>query len=133
MKASHLSIAMAIAAALCPPAMAQHGSAGPQPHVVQLDKDARESADVFNGPPETVSVLSGYMVLAPGDSVAKHSTGTYEEVVIVLSGSGEMRVTGGGTFGLKPCAVAYCPPLTEHAVVNTGPDTLRYIWVAAKK
>ena len=75
---------------------------------------------------------SGYMVLAHSKSVGKHSTRGYEEAVIVLSGSGEMRITDGPTFTLKPYTVAYCPPLTEHDVVNTGADTLRYIWLVAK-
>ena len=75
---------------------------------------------------------SGYMVLAPSKSAGKHSTKTYEEAIIVLSGFGEMRMTGKSTLNLRPYSVAYCPPMTEHDVINTGSDTLRYIWLAAK-
>jgi outer membrane receptor protein involved in Fe transport len=50
----------------------------------------------------------------------------------LLSGAGEMRITGGPAFLLQPYSVAYCPPLTEHDVINTGSDTLRYIWLVAK-
>jgi quercetin dioxygenase-like cupin family protein len=75
---------------------------------------------------------SGYMILAPSKSVGKHSTKGYEEAVIVLAGKGEMRITGGPTLHLRGYSIAYCPPMTEHDVVNTGPDTLRYIWLVAK-
>jgi len=113
-------------------AKGQPGISQPTPRLIQLNQAALTSSAVFNGPPETVIMLSGYMVLAPSTSAGKHSTKGYEEAVIVLSGSGEMRIAGGSTFNLKPYAVAYCPPLTEHDVINTGSDTLRYIWVVAK-
>ncbi len=77
-------------------------------------------------------MFSGYMVLPPSKSVGKHSTKSYEEAVIVLSGTGEMRITDGPTFKLRPYTIAYCPPLTEHDVTNNGGDTLRYIWLVAK-
>jgi quercetin dioxygenase-like cupin family protein len=75
---------------------------------------------------------SGYMVLAPSRSVGKHSTRANEEAVIVLTGKAEMRITGGPTLQLRGYSIAYCPPMTEHDVVNTGADTLRYIWLVAK-
>ena len=75
---------------------------------------------------------SGYMVLAPSRSVGKHSTRGNEEAVIVLQGTGEMRLTGGKKIVLTSWSIAYCPPFTEHDVVNTGADTLRYIWLVAK-
>lgn len=104
----------------------------PKPHLIVLNPSAAESTDVFKGPPETVTMRSGLMVLAPSKSVGKHSTHTYEEAVIVLAGTGEMRITGGPTFKLKPYCVAYCPPRTEHDVINTGSETLRYIWLVAR-
>ena len=131
-RTSNLSIAFALGIALASPALAQTGLRKPVPRLIQLNQAAVESSDVFKGPPETVTMHSGYMVLAPSKSVGKHSTKSYEEAVIVLSGSGEMRITGGTTFNLKPYTVAYCPPLTEHDVINTGSDTLRYIWLVAK-
>jgi mannose-6-phosphate isomerase-like protein (cupin superfamily) len=72
------------------------------------------------------------VVLAPAKSVGKHSTKSYEEVVIVLAGTGEMRITGGKTMKLRPDVVAYCPPKTEHDVVNTGSVSLRYLYIVAK-
>jgi quercetin dioxygenase-like cupin family protein len=126
------SIALVFCIVFVSSAIGQTGTSEPRPRLIQLNQIAVKSSDVFNGPPETVSMLSGYMVLPPSKSVGKHSTKSYEEAVIVLSGSGEMRITGGTTFNLKPYTVAYCPPLTEHDVINTGSDTLRYIWLVAK-
>jgi len=104
----------------------------PKPHLIVLNPSAAESTDVFKGPPETVTMRSGMMVLAPSKSVGKHSTRTFEEAVIVLAGTGEMRISGGEIFKLKPYCIAYCPPATEHDVINTGSDTLRYVWLVAK-
>jgi mannose-6-phosphate isomerase-like protein (cupin superfamily) len=75
---------------------------------------------------------SGYVVLAPLKSVGKHTTGCSEEALITIAGTGEMRIVNGPTLWLKQYSVAYFPPVTEHDVINTGTDTLRYIWLAAK-
>ena len=117
--------------ALTSSALAQSGKSTPKPHVIQLDSGAVDSMDIFKGSPETVTMRSGYMVLAPSKSVGKHSTRHYEEAVIVFSGSGEMRIVNGPTLKLRRYCVAYCPPNTEHDVINTGKDTLRYIWLVA--
>jgi mannose-6-phosphate isomerase-like protein (cupin superfamily) len=100
--------------------------------VIALDASAIQPIDVFKGPPETYTMRSGYMILGPSRSVGKHSTRGNEEALIVLAGTGEMRITGGKSFPLRAYVVAYCPPFTEHDVVNTGQDTLRYIWLVAK-
>jgi quercetin dioxygenase-like cupin family protein len=104
----------------------------PTPHGISLDPAAQKSVDLFQGPPETVTMRSGYVVLAPGQSVGKHSTRGYEESVTILAGTGEMRITGGETLKLRRFSVGYCPPQTEHDVFNTGTDTLRYIWLVAR-
>jgi len=64
--------------------------------------------------------------------VGRHSTGANEETLVILEGQGEMRITGGATLRLNGNVVAYCPPNTEHDVINTGADILRYIYVVAK-
>jgi quercetin dioxygenase-like cupin family protein len=104
----------------------------PQPHAVELKADKSDYQKVLGGPPQTVSMESGLVVLAPSKSVGKHSTKSYEEAVVVLAGNGEMRITGGTTLQLKPNVVAYCPPMTEHDVVNTGSGPLRYLFIVAK-
>lgn len=104
----------------------------PKPRLVELNPTASEYIHILNGPPETITMRSGLVVLLPAKSVGRHSTGTFEEAVIVFAGVGEMRITGGPTFKLKPSVVAYCPPFTEHDVINTGDKPLRYLYIVAK-
>ena len=113
-------------------ASAQLHDSKAKPFVVELNGESVDYQKVLAGPPQTVSMESGLVILAPAKSVGKHSTKSYEEAVIVLAGTGEMRVTNGQTLKLKPNVVAYCPPLTEHDVVNTGLIPLRYLYVVAK-
>jgi mannose-6-phosphate isomerase-like protein (cupin superfamily) len=103
----------------------------PHPVVVCLDPAAKDYARVLGGPPATHSMRSGYVVLAPGKAVGKHSTEGYEEVVVVFEGHGRMVTTGGPELPLAPRTVAYCPSHTEHDVMNTGTEPLRYLYVVA--
>ena len=116
----------------CGQATAQSKRLKQQACVVQLNDSTSEYQKVLSGPPQTVSMESGVVVLAPSQSVGKHSTKNYEEAVIVFSGAGEMRIAGGPTLSLKTHSVAYCPPNSEHDVVNTGSEPLRYLYIAAK-
>jgi len=113
-------------------AYAQKKAVKPSPKLISLDPSAQKSMHVLNGSPETVSMRSGYVVLAPTQSVGQHSTKDNEEALVILSGNGEMRMVGGPTLQLHPYSVAYCPPYTQHNVFNTGSDTLRYIYLVAK-
>jgi quercetin dioxygenase-like cupin family protein len=98
---------------------------------VVLDPEASEYVRVLGGPPTTVTMRSGYVVLAPGKSMDKHSTEGYEEAVVVLEGKGVMVATQGDSLSLVKWSVAYCPPQTEHSVTNTGTEPLRYVYVVA--
>jgi len=77
-------------------------------------------------------MCSGLVSLKPGRSVGAHSTKGYEEIVIVLEGSGKVEIKGQKPFMVKPGIAVYNPPQTEHNVVNTGKKVLRYIYVVAK-
>ncbi len=101
------------------------------PKVVRLDRTATEYQRILGGPPESVTMRSGYVVLMPQQSVGRHNTGSYEELVIVLDGEGEMLLGDGSSLKLGPNSVAYCPPATEHDVRNTGSMPLRYVYVVA--
>ena len=101
------------------------------PRVLRIDPSAVEYTRLLGGPPDTVTMRSGSVVLLPGQSVGKHNTGEYEEVIVVLAGAGEMRISGGSDLKLDRHSVAYCPPATEHDVVNTGTEPLRYVYVVA--
>jgi quercetin dioxygenase-like cupin family protein len=111
---------------------AQNSPQKPEAKLITLDRASSGPVKIFNGPPETVTMRSGYMVLAPLQSVGKHSTKDNEEAIVVLAGTGEMKIIGDSTLLLRPFCVAYCPPNTEHDVVNIGTDTLRYIYIVAK-
>lgn len=100
--------------------------------VIQINPVATDGAPLLGGPPETVTMRSGSVVLLPSKNVGEHSTGDYEEALVVFSGSGEMRMAGGTILNLKPYVVAYCPPDTKHDVFNTGSEPLRYVYLVAR-
>lgn len=103
----------------------------PEPKLIQLDLDTKEYMRILGGPPETVTMHSGLVVLESGKSVGKHNTENYEEVLVVLEGAGEMKITGGPTLELRDGSIAYCPPRTEHDVICTGSAKLKYVYVVA--
>ena len=103
----------------------------PRPKVVVLDNAGKDYLRVLGGPPETVTMKSGLVVLAPGKSVGKHTTGQHEELLIILSGKGEMTFGDGSKLPVEATHALYCPPETEHNVTNTGTGELRYVYVVA--
>ena len=72
----------------------------PRAKTIQLDTDGKHSLQILVGPPETVTMKSGLVVLVPSKSVGKHSTGQHEELLVVLEGSGEMTFGDGSVFDL---------------------------------
>lgn len=108
------------------------GPPPPRPRVIVLDEGGKGYLRVLGGPPETASMRSGLVVLAPGAAVGKHSTAEFEELLVVLAGSGEMRLAGGETLPVVAGTALYCPAGREHDVVNTGSGPLRYVYVVAK-
>ncbi len=106
--------------------------ASPRAKVIRLDPQGKDYLRVLGGPPETFTMRSGLVVLAPGKSMDKHSTERFEELVVVLEGEGEMRLASGETLKLEAGCAAYCPPQTEHDVRNIGSKTLRYIYIVAE-
>jgi mannose-6-phosphate isomerase-like protein (cupin superfamily) len=103
----------------------------PSPKVVKLDSGGKDYLQVLGGPPESVTMRSGLVVLAPNKSVGKHSTKQNEEVLVVLEGQGEMIFKDGSKLDVKANHALYCPPETEHDVRNTGNSILRYVYVVA--
>jgi mannose-6-phosphate isomerase-like protein (cupin superfamily) len=104
----------------------------PKAKKVELEMSGTAYVRILGGPPESVTMRSGYVVLLPSQSVGRHSTEACEEMVVVLGGEGEMLFGDGSVMGLKPHAVVYCPPETEHDVRNTGGSPLRYIYMVAR-
>jgi mannose-6-phosphate isomerase-like protein (cupin superfamily) len=81
---------------------------------------------------DSVSMRSGFVRLFSGESVGLHSTGANEELVIPLSGTGELRSPGFETLPIHYGCVLYNPPNTPHDVVNMGEEPLCYIYVVVK-
>lgn len=111
---------------------AQKSATQPEARVIKADVQGKDHLRLLDGPPETFSLRSGAVALQPGKTVGKHSTETFEELVVVLEGEGAMLLNEGKELPLKVGTVAYCPPDIEHDVKNTGSAVLRYIYVVAK-
>jgi quercetin dioxygenase-like cupin family protein len=79
-----------------------------------------------------MTMRSGLVALAPGTAVGKHSTSGNEELLVVLEGQGQFRITDGPVLPVVGGSALYCPPGTEHDVINTGEGTLRYVYVVAR-
>jgi len=101
------------------------------PRVIELDAYGGGYVPLLQGPPTSAGMRSGHVTLEPNASVGRHSTGTHEELLVVLAGTGLMKCAGHAPMELKaPCA-AYCPPATEHDIANNGREPLRYVYVVA--
>jgi mannose-6-phosphate isomerase-like protein (cupin superfamily) len=103
----------------------------PHAKVIPLDNAGQREQQLLGGPPETVTMRSGLIVLQPGQSVGKHGTGQHEEELVVLEGQGRMIFHDGTHLDLAANHVLYCPPETEHDVRNTGTGVLRYVFIVA--
>ncbi len=114
------------------PAVGAAAGQQPQVKVISLDPGEQSYYLMLSGPPETKSMKSGLVTLAPGKSIGVHNTKTNEEMIIPLEGQGELRIAGHDPIVLKPGLVTYAPPHTEHDVVNTGGGRLRYIFIVAR-
>lgn len=102
----------------------------PAPRRVALSGAAR--TPIAGGPPESLAIRSGGVVLRPGERMAAHDSGSYEEVLVVLAGAGEFIVSDGPRPVPAPETAVYCPPDTRHELVNTGSAELRCVHVAAR-
>jgi mannose-6-phosphate isomerase-like protein (cupin superfamily) len=109
-------------------------ASAPRPRLksVALDPAAGPYQRLLGGPPETVTMRSGLVTLAPGRAVGLHSTGDREEALVVLEGAGRLTLAGGDALDLLPGCLAYCPPESEHDVLNVGPGPLRYVYITAQ-
>jgi len=105
--------------------------ARPHAKVIALEQPGSGVLPLLTGPPETVTMKSGYVVLEPGRSVGQHSTGHHEEMLVVLEGQGEMIFHDASKLAIRGNTALYCPPETEHDVVNTGQGMLRYVYIVS--
>ncbi|MCX7833036.1 MAG: cupin domain-containing protein [Ignavibacteria bacterium] len=75
---------------------------------------------------------SGRVYLNVGCNVGEHSTENYEELVIILKGSGEVENQFKERYQIKEGQVIYIPPNSSHNVYNTGSEPLIYIYIVTK-
>jgi len=107
------------------------GEEKPRAKVVKLDSAGKHDTLLLSGPPETVTMKSGLVILEPGQTVGKHSTGAHEEMLVILEGQGTMLFKDGAKLEVDTNRILYCPPDTEHDMMNTGTGALRYVYVVA--
>jgi len=100
--------------------------------LIFLPTPDQKYARLLGGPPESISMKSGCVLLSPGEAVGLHSSGENEEVIVPLSGSGLLIVTGMESIPVNPGCILYNPPHTQHDVINTGDQPLRYIYIVSK-
>lgn len=98
--------------------------------VIELNKNP-ENQKLLNGSPQTLGMRSGRVFLAPGQACGQHSTKEREELLVFLSGRGELIIAEQDHFEVGQGKVSYIPPQTEHDVKNIGNEPLIYVYCVA--
>ncbi len=103
----------------------------PKPDVLKqhLKKDS-EYQPLVEGNKQSVSLESGRVTILRGNKGERHSTKSYEEILIVLRGKGSIDVEG-TIYPLEEGDTIYIPPQRFHQLRNERSDSLEYIYVAA--
>jgi mannose-6-phosphate isomerase-like protein (cupin superfamily) len=104
----------------------------PRARTLDLRAGAGDRRTLLAGPPQTAGMRSGVVVLGAGESVGRHSTGSREELIVVLEGRGEVQAEGSAALAVEVGTAAYVPPATAHDVANRGEAPLRYVYVVAE-
>lgn len=90
-----------------------------------------ENQKLLNDKPQTCGMRSGRVYLSPGQACGLHSTKDREELLVFLSGQGELIIGQEDSFQVGKGKVSYIPPQTEHNVNNTGSEPLVYVYCVA--
>ena len=98
--------------------------------VVSLN-DKPEYQRVLEGRPQTCGMRSGRVYLKPGEACGQHSTKQHEELLVFLSGQGELQIGPNNRLAIGAGRTAYIPPQTLHDVRNTGTEPLSYVYCVA--
>ncbi len=86
---------------------------------------------LLTGRPQTCGMRAGRVRLAPGQSIGLHSTKGNEELLVFLSGSGVAQIGEDTRLQVGAGRVAYIPPQSSHDILNTGAETLVYVFCVA--
>jgi quercetin dioxygenase-like cupin family protein len=84
------------------------------------------------GKEQAATLRSGLVTLQPGQDVGPHNTESYEEMIIVLEGEGELETDLTGRIKIARGQIAFNPTNTQHNVINTGKTPMKYIYIIAK-
>jgi quercetin dioxygenase-like cupin family protein len=84
---------------------------------------------LLDGPPQTFGIRCGRVVLKPGEAAGEHTTGQYEEVLVILEGEGELWLKDFPSLAVEKGYLLYVPPQAVHDVRNTGTVELRYLYI----
>lgn len=103
-----------------------------KPKTVKLDLNNGNYQRLLKCGEEAEVMHSGFVTLQPGETVGKHSTENREEVLIVFEGQGKFILNDENELKLEYGYIAYCPPHTEHNVLNTGDAPLKYVFVVSR-
>jgi mannose-6-phosphate isomerase-like protein (cupin superfamily) len=90
-----------------------------------------ENQRILAGRPQTCGMRSGKVYLAPGKSCGRHSTKDREELLVFLSGRGELLIGENDRYQVGQGKVAYIPSQTAHDISNTGNEPLIYVYCVA--
>jgi quercetin dioxygenase-like cupin family protein len=71
---------------------------------------------------------SGYVLLKPGKEVGEHTTGSGEELIVIMDGVATVSC-GGKTRTVRAPATVFVPTHTIHNVRNNSKRLLRYVYV----
>jgi oxalate decarboxylase/phosphoglucose isomerase-like protein (cupin superfamily) len=102
--------------------------------IVQLN-DKPDYQRILEGKPQTCGMRSGRVFLESGKACGQHSTKDHEELLVFLSGQGELLIGDPAqavtSLQVEAGRLAYIPPRTLHDVHNTGNAPLVYIYCVA--
>ncbi|MCP4452500.1 MAG: cupin domain-containing protein [Planctomycetes bacterium] len=77
---------------------------------------------------QTHGMKAGRVYLEPNHDCHEHSTEAREEMLVFLSGQGQVLLRDQNPMAVGVGKVAYIPPHTLHNVQNTGEEPLEYIF-----
>jgi mannose-6-phosphate isomerase-like protein (cupin superfamily) len=93
----------------------------------EVERTGDREFRVLFGPGRGCAVATQFVGEIPPSRAPEHSH-PYDEVVLILSGTGVAHI-GGSRHPLEPGSCLHLPPGLLHCLENPGPDTLRVLGV----
>jgi mannose-6-phosphate isomerase-like protein (cupin superfamily) len=98
--------------------------------VIDLNENP-EYQKLLDGQLQTSGMRAGRVYLQPGQNCGEHSTKDHEELLVFLSGQGQLLIEQTKRLPVGVGKVCYIPPNTIHDVNNNGAEPLIYIYCVA--